>query len=191
MIKGQIRVLGIDDSPFSFDQKRVTIIGVVMRVNGYIEGVLKDEVDVDGRDATDVLINMINRTRHHDQIRVTMIDGIAFGGFNVIDVRQLHRETSIPVITITRNKPDFDAILSTLKIKFSDWEERWNKIKDNKLYRVETSHNPIYITVVGITRKEAEEIIMKSTIRGVIPEPIRVAHLIASGIVRGESYGKA
>jgi len=25
----------------------------------------------------------------------------------------------------------------------------------------------------------------------VIPEPIRVAHIIASGIVRGESHGKA
>ncbi|RLF35484.1 MAG: hypothetical protein DRM99_04525, partial [Thermoplasmata archaeon] len=34
-------------------------------------------------------------------------------------------------------------------------------------------------------------IIKLSTIRGVIPEPIRVAHLIASGITRGESYGKA
>ena len=39
--------------------------------------------------------------------------------------------------------------------------------------------------------EEAKEIIKLSTIRGVIPEPIRMAHLIASGITRGESYGKA
>ena len=30
-----------------------------------------------------------------------------------------------------------------------------------------------------------------STMRGVILEPIRVAHRIASGVTRGESYGKA
>ena len=53
------------------------------------------------------------------------------------------------------------------------------------------AHNPIYIKCAGISLQETEELIRLSTIRGVIPEPIRVAHLIASGIIRGESYGKA
>jgi endonuclease V-like protein UPF0215 family len=59
------------------------------------------------------------------------------------------------------------------------------------LYKIKTSHNPIYIKCAGISLAEAKEIIKLSTIRGVVPEPIRVAHLIASGITRGESYGKA
>ncbi len=49
----------------------------------------------------------------------------------------------------------------------------------------------MYIKCTGVSLEEAKEIINISTIRGVIPEPIRVAHLIASGITRGESYGKA
>ena len=49
----------------------------------------------------------------------------------------------------------------------------------------------MYIKCTGISLEDAKEIINISTIRGVIPEPIRVAHLIASGITRGESYGKA
>jgi len=44
---------------------------------------------------------------------------------------------------------------------------------------------------LGISLAEAKEIITLATIRGVIPEPLRVAHIIASGISRGESYGKA
>ncbi|KAA0006449.1 MAG: DUF99 family protein, partial [Thermoplasmata archaeon] len=88
-------------------------------------------------------------------------------------------------------KPDFETIMSTLRMKFTDWEERWNKIKDNEIFEVETKHKPIYISFRGISLEEAKEIIKISTIRGVIPEPLRVAHMIASGVVRGESYGKA
>ncbi|MFW5904386.1 MAG: DUF99 domain-containing protein, partial [Candidatus Saliniplasma sp.] len=35
-----------------------------------------------------------------------------------------------------------------------------------------------------------ERIIKLFTIRGRIPEPIRISHIVASGIVRGESRGK-
>ncbi|MDD5779140.1 MAG: DUF99 family protein [Candidatus Thermoplasmatota archaeon] len=38
--------------------------------------------------------------------------------------------------------------------------------------------------------EEATEILKISIVRGAIPEPIRVAHLIATGIKTGESYGK-
>jgi endonuclease V-like protein UPF0215 family len=78
-----------------------------------------------------------------------------------------------------------------LKKNFTDWEKRLNIIKKGEIHKVETSYNPIYMKCSGIDIEEAKEIIKISTIRGVIPEPIRVAHLIASGIVRGESYGKA
>ncbi len=191
MIKKQVRILGIDDGPFRFDQKKTLVIGVVLRGNGYLEGVLKREIEVDGKDSTGVILDMIKKTRHRDQIRVIMLDGIALGGFNIVDIDRLYKECEIPVITITREKPDFDMILKTLQMKFSDWEERWKMFKDNKIYEIETPHNPIYISCKGVSVEEAKEIIKISTIRGAIPEPIRVAHIIASGVVRGESYGKA
>ena len=78
-----------------------------------------------------------------------------------------------------------------LKKNFKDGKERFKLIKKGRLYRVQTNHNPIFIKCVGLPINEAKEIIKISTIRGVIPEPIRVAHLIASGLKRGESYGKA
>lgn len=190
-MKKQVRILGIDDGPFTFDQKKVVVVGVVMRIGGYIEGVLKRDVTVDGDDATKVLSDMVNHTRHRDQLRTVMIDGIALGGFNVVDIDVLHRETRIPVITLTRDYPDFESMKQTLQRKFLDWKKRWGIIQRNTVYEVETAHNPLYVASVGVSKKEAEEIIKLSTIRGVVPEPLRVAHLIASGIVRGESYGKA
>ncbi len=190
-MKDEIRLIGIDDSPFNFSEKYSDIIGVVMRGGGYIECVLKSAVEIDGDDATKACINLINETRHKIQLKAILLDGISLGGFNVVDIEELYNSTNIPVITVTRDNPDFEKIESALKNNFKDWRERLFLIKKGTLHEIKTPHNPIFIKYVGITLDEAKEIIKISTIRGVIPEPIRVAHLIASGITRGESYGKA
>ncbi len=190
-MKHEIRLLGIDDSPFTFNEKYANIIGVVMRGGSYIEGVLRNQISIDGGDATFVCKQMIEETRHRKQLKAVLLDGVALGGFNVVDIGEIYNDTDIPVITITRDKPDMAKIKNALQKNFDDWKNRWSLISKGELYEVETRHNPIYIKYVGLSIDEAKEIIKLSTIRGVIPEPIRVAHLIASGITRGESYGKA
>jgi endonuclease V-like protein UPF0215 family len=190
-MKKQIRLLGIDDSPFTFNDKYGVVIGVVMRGGDYIECVLRDQVSIDGDDATFVCKEMVENTRHKKQLKAVLLDGIALGGFNVVDIDDLFTNTNIPVITITRDKPNFDKIKKALQKNFEDWKKRWNMLSRGELHEVRTGYNPIYVKCVGINIEEAKEIIKLSTIRGVIPEPIRVAHLIASGVTRGESYGKA
>jgi endonuclease V-like protein UPF0215 family len=190
-MKSQIRLLGVDDSPFTFTEKYTTVIGAIMRGGEYLECVLKNQVAVDGSDATHVCKEMIKNTRHRKQLKAMMLDGIALGGFNVVDINEVYSATNLPVITITRDEPDFGKIKKALQQNFDDWKERLNLMKKGKLHKVKTLHNPIYVKCVGISIKEAKEIIKLSTIRGAIPEPIRVAHLIASGVTRGESYGKA
>jgi hypothetical protein len=190
-MKRQIRILGIDDAPFTFSEKYSTVIGVIMRGGEYVECVLRNQVEIDGTDATSICIEMIQRTKHRQQLKVVLLDGVALGGFNVVDIKELYESTSLPVITITRDKPDFMKIKCALQKNFHDWKHRFEVMKRGKLITVSTSHNPIYIKCLGLTPDEAKEIIKLSTIRGVIPEPLRVAHLIASGITRGESYGKA
>lgn len=190
-MKPQIRVLGIDDSPFSFSDEKTNVIGVVIRIPNYIEGVMKTEVEVDGNDATDKLIEMIFNSRYKEQLKAVMLDGIAFGGFNIIDIEQLNNKLQLPVITITRDKPDMVKIKKALEKNFDDWEKRLEVISKRSLIKIKTKHKPIFTEVVGIDAKEAKELIKKSTIRGVLPEPIRIAHIIAAGIVKGESHGKA
>ncbi len=190
-MKQQIRILGIDDAPFTFDEKYSTVIGVVMRGGEYLECVLRSQVHIDGVDATIICKQMIQNSRHRKQLKVIMLDGACLGGFNVVDINELSESTNLPVITITRDKPDQQKIKHALQKNFKDWKYRWSLLQKGKLYRIATKHNPIYIKCIGLLLEEAKEIINISTIRGAIPEPIRVAHLIASGITRGESYGKA
>jgi len=190
-MKAQIRVLGIDDSPFIFSEKYTKIVGAVMRGGEHLECVLSNKVTIDGNDATKVCKKMIKNTRYNKQLKAILIDGVALGGFNIVNIEEIFNETKIPVITITRDEPDLNKIKNALKKHFSDWENRYEMLKKGTLYKIKTKHNPIYIKCTGLPIDEAKEIIKLSTIRGVIPEPIRVAHLIASGIKRGESHGKA
>jgi len=190
-MKQQIRLLGIDDAPFAFKDRYGIIIGVVMRGGEYLEGILKNQVSIDGDDATQICIQMIENSKYKKQLKAILVDGVALCGFNIVDIKEIYNSTSIPVITITRDKPDFEKIKTALQKKFKDWEKRFNLITKGELHEIKTKHNPIYVKFVGLSTNEAKEIIKISTIRGVIPEPIRIAHLIASGITRGESYGKA
>ena len=190
-MKRQIRILGIDDAPFTFSEKYSAVIGVIMRGGEYLESVLHSQVTIDGTEATAICIEMIQHTRHRKQLKVAMLDGVCLGGFNVVDISEVYEVTCLPMMTITRDKPDFDKIKQALRTHFKDWNARWRIIRQGTLHKIPTSHNPIYIKYVVLSLLEAKEIINVSTIRGVIPEPVRVAHLIASGITRGESYGKA
>jgi endonuclease V-like protein UPF0215 family len=190
-MKRQIRILGIDDAPFTFHEKYSTVIGVVMRGGEYLECVLRSQVTIDGTEATVVCKQMIQNSRHRRQLRAVMVDGACLGGFNVVDIQGLSESTNLPIITITRDKPDFSKIKHALQKNFTDWKDRCIILQKGKMHMITTQHNPIYIKYAGLSLDEAKEIINISTIRGVIPEPIRVAHLIASGITRGESYGKA
>ncbi|KKG08362.1 hypothetical protein EO95_12175 [Methanosarcina sp. 1.H.T.1A.1] len=190
-IKPEIRILGIDDSALL--NERVMIVGTVFRGGDWIDGVLRSEITRDGLDATEVISTMIKNSRHYGQLRIIMLDGITYGGFNVVDIEELYRETGLPVIVIMRSYPDFEKIRSALR-HFSDGDVRWDIIKKaGKIEKLITKKNgtPTYIQKAGIGIKSAEKIVRLTSIRSNIPEPLRVAHLIATGIIFGESRGKA
>ena len=190
-MKQQVRILGIDDAPFTFNDTATMIVGVVMRGGEYVEAILRSDVTIDGSDATDAVITMVQTTRHREQLRVVMLDGICLGGFNVVDIQRLFESVHIPIITVTRDRPDLTAIENALRKHFPDWEQRLALHTKGELHEFQTQYNPVFAKFAGCSPEEAQELISLATIRGVLPEPLRLAHLIASGIVRGESYGKA
>ena len=103
----------------------------------------------------------------------------------------LYRETGIPIIVIMRSYPDFEKIKSALKY-FPNGKERWMIIKRaGKIEKISSEKNYIYIQRAGIGLETVKRIVQLTSIRSNIPEPLRVAHLIATGIILGESRGKA
>lgn len=190
-IKNEIRILGIDDAPFTPHQKGETLlVGTIFRGGLWMDGVLTTHLKIDGCDATFKIIKMVNNSRHRDQIGVMILDGITFGGFNVVDIKKIFEKTSIPVIVVMRKHPDLDKIKKALK-NFSDGKDKWKIIeKAGKIYHIE-SNGSLYMQINGLDLEDAIRIINLSTTHSAIPEPIRAAHLIASGVTEGESRGSA
>lgn len=187
-IKDEIRILGFDDAPFTLYDKKTKIIGTVFRGGASLDGVLSDEINVDGLDSTEKITGIINGSSHKEQVRVIMLDGVTFGGFNVVDMEKLNNETGLPVISVVRDKPDFDSIKKALT-KFKDGKERWKLIKKaGELNSIDVKNQKtgnikkIWFQVRGIKSDYARKIIEMSSTRSFIPEPIRVAHLIGYGI---------
>ncbi|MBW6470496.1 MAG: DUF99 family protein [Methanosarcinaceae archaeon] len=190
-IKPEIRILGIDDSALISDS--ITIIGAVFRGGEWLDGVLRSEITRDGMDATDTIINMVISTKHYSQIRVIMLDGVTYGGFNPVDIVRIYEETDLPVIVIMRACPDLEKIEAALKYLTQPHKRLEIIQRAGRITRVVTKDalNPIYIQCAGIDREDARKIVQLASTRSNVPEPIRVAHLIATGVVCGESRGKA
>lgn len=193
-VKPEIRILGVDDGPFEPKSKgEVPLVGAVFRGGRWLEGVLRTHIEQDGTDATERLIEMVNRSRHRGQLRVLMVDGATFAGFNVLDAKEVFRKTGLPIIVISRELPNMADIRKAIK-HLPGWRDRWKILRGlGKIYSVRTKSRgaPIYMQLIGIKRADAESVVKISSTRSLVPEPLRVAHLIATAIVRGESYGKA
>ena len=191
-VKKEIRILGIDDAPFDkFKDKEVLIVGTIYRGGDWPDGIISTKITVDGDDATDKLIELIKRTKHRDQLQIVMLDGIAFGGFNVVDIKKVYEKTKLPVITLMRSKPNFAKIEKAIK-NVRNYELKMKRIKKaGTIHEVNIKETPIFFQAVGLRFDKVVAILKLSCTRSLIPEPIRVAHLIASGVVTGESKGRA
>ncbi|HZX45036.1 MAG TPA: DUF99 family protein [Candidatus Nanoarchaeia archaeon] len=187
MFKREIRTIGIDDSPFDkFKKGSVLVVGAIFRGGSLVEGILTTKVAVDGSNSTQKIIKMINLSKFKLQLRCILINGIALGGFNVLDIEELNKKTNIPVIVVIRKYPDFKKIEDAL-ININKQEKFALIKKAGPVHQI----GKIFIQLKGLSLAEARAILKLTCTRSLIPEPIRVAHLIAGGIVTGESKGQA
>ena len=187
-IKNGVRSIGIDDGPF--DRKRkgdVLLVGAVYRGGTWFDGLLTTKVRRDGWNATHKIIDMLKHSKFLPQLRYVILDGIAFGGFNVVDLERLHRESGLKVLVAVRHRPDMAAVRSALG-KLSRPKERWRLIEAaGKIHKVAN----LYCQVRGMDLDEARQLIELTCTRSNLPEPLRAAHLIAGGLVRGQSGRRA
>ncbi len=188
-VKPQIRVVGFDDGTFSLssklDRDKTILIGVVMKGSQEVVGVLSRWITVDGTDATDAMIDAVTSSRFED-LRVILLKGITYGGFNVIDLERLNSETGLPVVVIVRKKPNIEAMENALRKHFPDADRRIALLQKAPSL-VELLPEKLYLQAVGVDEVTAREIIRVITRTGLTPEPLRLAHMIASAVMTGES----
>ena len=175
------RVVGVEDGSFQKGITPRTLLAVVLFKGLKIEGVKIARIVVDGLDATEKLGEVLGEW----EFEAVLLAGVSFAGFNVIDPTIIHEEFGNPVIVISRTKPNSKAVKRALERHFEDWQSRWSVFERLGLVHkvvVSASEPPVYVETVGVRVGWAGKLIRALSVCSRIPEPIRVARLIARGL---------
>jgi hypothetical protein len=185
VVKPEIRVLGIDDGVFTPHARGFAlIVGVVFRGGYWLDGVIHTRVKIDGMDATRKITSMIVNSPHSKQLRIIMLDGVTCAGFNVVDIEKLSHQTNLPVIAVTREKPNLSEIRKALQ-NLPQGEKRWmiiRRIGEPIQVHTKSRNAKVYMQMAGISEEDARKVLQITSTRSSLPEALRAAHLIASGI---------
>ena len=173
----------MDDGLFSRRARSAPLVAVVFSSPDQVEAVHLGRVSVDGRDASDRVIALLESSPHLAGLRAVLLDGIAVGGFNVLDLGRISRTLGLAVVSVTRRPPDFERISAALRKYFPrDYRRRWSLVTAYPLFRVPTGGEPILAAAAGCSRAEATALLQRLTVRGFWPEPLRLAHLVAHAV---------
>jgi endonuclease V-like protein UPF0215 family len=209
----RVNVIGFDDGPFERTHRGdVLLIGAICS-RTRLDGVVSGSVRRDGADATRRMIALVQASPFRTHVRAVMLQGIAVGGFNVVDVHELSRVLGVPVLVVTRRAPDLDAVRRAL---FSDepyvrprvrgaarkWAliERAGAVEPLGVSRRSLRRAPtglrtqgprLWVQRAGLGMPEARALVAATTLHGNVPEPLRLAHIIAGGVATGWSHGRA
>jgi endonuclease V-like protein UPF0215 family len=121
-------------------------------------------------------------------LRPLLLQGIPVAGFNVVDIHALHQTLEVPVLVAMRRRPRQQMIKSALFGHTRGAGRKWALIE--RAGPVEAL-GPLYCQRAGLTLREAEALVAVTTLHGHLPEPLRLAHLIAGGVTTGKSRGRA
>jgi endonuclease V-like protein UPF0215 family len=181
--KKGLRALGIAESYSGRDHS--SLAGVVMRKDLRIDGFCSGMVSVGGTDATGTILEMI-RTLDHRDINVVLLSGCVIAWFNVIDPGQIFKESKIPVICVTYEESD--GLLGDLRHHFPEDEDRIQAYQRlGERVPVDLGGNrTIYLRAAGIGYPDAARFCRDFTLEGKIPEPLRVARLLARQVFSGQ-----
>ena len=181
-------VVGFDDAPFERSHRGdVLVVGAVF-AGDRLDGVISTKVRRDGANAAQRLIDCITGSKYFDQLQAILLQGIAFAGFNVVDLQRLHEATGLPVLVVARYRPDLQAIRKALLEQVPGGARKWRLIE--AAGPMETMAG-LYVQRCGITAENAARLLASLQQNSQLPEPLRVAHMIAGGVTTGESRHRA
>ncbi len=181
-------VIGFDDAPFRVGERRpVPVVGTVF-AGTRMDGVLVGQVTPDGDDAAEEIVRMVSSSPFVSQLQLIMVQGVTLGGFNVVDLFAIHERLGVAALAVCRREPDREAVKAALHKRIPNPHDKWRIIE--RLGPMEPVGR-VFVQRVGVTRAEATAVVARLSMHGVMPEPLRVSHLVAGALVRGHSHGRA
>lgn len=181
-------MIGFDDAPFERHHRGdVMIIGAFYAGNR-LDGILSGKVRRDGANSTSTLTRLIAGSRFYPQLQAILLQGIAFAGFNVVDIHGLHEALDRPVVVVARRLPNLEKIRNALLGHVPGGRRKWRLIE--RAGPMESVAR-VYVQRAGLSIPQTQALIRAHALHGGLPEPLRTAHIVASGVSRGESTHRA
>lgn len=184
----QLRVVGFDDAPFDRDSpgSPVHVAGVICSGTRF-EGMVWGTATKDGFDATEVIAELLIGGKYLPQLHAVLIDGIAVGGLNVIDIAALATRLELPCVAVMRRMPDVEGFREVIR-DLPDPDRRMAMLDAAGEIH---ARPPFYFQVAGVAPDDAAALLARVTDTGHVPEALRLAHLIGAAVIDGESRGRA
>jgi hypothetical protein len=177
--KKGLRVLGIAESFRKGEGKKSVLSGVVMRGDLQIDGFALATITVGGMDATEGVLRLFRDLKRED-INVILLNGCVIAWFNIIDLREIFRRLEIPLICVTYEESE--GLEKYLEEYFEDSDERirlYKSLGARIPLTLYTGHE-VLVRFFGIEEeREVKAILDRFTIQGAVPEPLKLARLLA------------
>ena len=177
--KPALRVLGIAES-FLRSSSYSTLAGVVMRADLRIDGLALHRATVGGDDATEAVLQIYQNLDRSD-INAILLSGAVMSWFNIIDLQEVYERLCQPVICLTYEQSP--GLEKHLREHFAGPAAEnkllcYRRLGGREMIRLKTGYN-VYVRALGATTQEARILLNKFTLEGRVPEPVRVARLVA------------
>jgi endonuclease V-like protein UPF0215 family len=181
-------VLGVDDGPFEkfAAGAEAPLVGVMMEGADLVEAVAVTRFPVDGDGATAFLGDWIESLRFRPALHAVLFGGITKAGLSVLEPEVLALRLRIPVLVLNRKPPRDEDLREALRAAgLAD------RIALLERAPAAFAHEGIHLSVSGTSREEARALLESTRRKAALPEPLRIAHLIARAVATGESRGRA
>lgn len=175
--KPALRVLGIAES-FVRTLPISRLAGVVMRADLRIDGISLASATVGGDDATHAVLEIYEELDRAD-VNAILLSGAVISWFNIIDIQEVFERTEKPVISLTyEESPGLEKYIQEYFPDSDQKRRSYERLGSRQQIVLKTGYE-VYIRTLGIDHKDARILINKFTLDGRIPEPVRVARLVA------------
>ena len=157
---------------------RSSLAGVVMRRDLVIDGFALGSSEIGGNDATDQIASMYEGLGRAD-IGLVAVSGTAVSLYNVVDLRRLHARIRVPAVGVSYDEAAAGGAALARRLagdaaKAASFRRQGPRTR----VRLHTSHD-LFVRCAGCTAAQAGRLLDSMTMQGAVPEPLRIARLLA------------
>lgn len=169
------------------------LAGVAMRRDLVIDGFVLGSATIGGADAADRIASMHAELGRGD-IGIVAVSGAVISSYNVVDLRRLLELTGAPAVAVSYGEPAgagaaLAGRLAAIEKGAGEDEDRadvFSRQGPSTRVHLHTSHD-LFVRCAGCTPAQAGRLLDSMTVQGSVPEPLRIARLLARAARRARN----